>query len=551
MSSAERLEPTASPSPPVSRLSPLARLADGLLVAMFCILLAAAGLSVVMGLIRPGQVAFFNAEFMRSSFAAAGMDPRPFFWIRLALTVIAGSVLIGASVLLFRQRRRQLAATLLAFSFLILSLGIYGGQLFAEFARLTGVAVPFGWSLFTVGLMIFPDGRFAPSWMRWTALIALAMTCAGLLGLLPASFGPIGVFFLLIAVASLIYRYSRLPAGAERQQIRWAFLGFAAGAPLTLVTVSIQSFIGSGDVPARTWIWGDTLVYTVLLPSSHMLIAGGLLISVLRYRLYDADRVISRSVSIGVLTVMLLALFAGAERVVELLGEEWFGEDLGVFAGGLGAAFAAAMIVPLHHRLNHWAEHKFQKDLIRLKHGLPLLVGDMRETAPAGRIAAATLESVVRGVHASRAALVIVGALAEERGIDAESYRLWAREWRPAAAEAFEERRDDAVFPLRVPLEADGHGRIGWLLLGPRPDGSLSGKDERGTLAEIADPVARALEVAAARENREADETRRWQAQESLNAEIRSVNGELVRVLGSLDARLAQLMPLPPAEAAE
>jgi hypothetical protein len=63
--------------------------------------------------------------------------------------------------------------------------------------------------------------------------------------------------------------------------------------------------------------------------------------------------------------------------------------------------------------------------------------------------------------------------------------------------------------------------------------------------------ISLAQSSAAAREKREADRTRRWQAQESLNAEIRSVNGELMRVLGSLDARLALIVPLPPAEAAE
>jgi hypothetical protein len=51
------------------------------------------------------------------------------------------------------------------------------------------------------------------------------------------------------------------------------------------------------------------------------------------------------------------------------------------------------------------------------------------------------------------------------------------------------------LLPVRIPLEADGCGRVGWLLLGPRPDGSLYNKDERETLAEVADPVARALDI--------------------------------------------------------
>jgi hypothetical protein len=60
---------------------------------------------------------------------------------------------------------------------------------------------------------------------------------------------------------------------------------------------------------------------------------------------------------------------------------------------------------------------------------------------------------------------------------------------------------------MRMPLEADGHGRVGWLLLGPRPDGSFYGKDEREALTEIADPVARAVEIVRAREARVAEQS--------------------------------------------
>ena len=57
-------------------------------------------------------------------------------------------------------------------------------------------------------------------------------------------------------------------------------------------------------------------------------LAGGLLISLLRYRLYDAESAISRSVVYGALTLMLLAIFAESEKVIEVMGEEYLGHDL-------------------------------------------------------------------------------------------------------------------------------------------------------------------------------------------------------------------------------
>ena len=283
----------------------------------------------------------------------------------------------------------------------------------------------------------------------------------------------------------------------------------------------------------------------LLIPLMNLLITGGLVVSLLKFRLYDADRVITRSVSFGALTLALLAVFAGSERVIELLGEEYFGHSIGALSGGIGAALAAVLLVPLHHRLNHWAEHKFQKQLMRLKKGLPVLVGDMRETAPVARIAAATLDSVVHGVRASRAALVFEDTLLDARGIEAGEVEQWRMGWTPPPHRGFDIDKADPLFPLRLPLAADSHGRIGWLLLGPRPDGSFYGKDERETLSEIADPVARAIEIAAARESREAQERDLWQDQRALNQQLLSASQETIRVFSDVAKKLDRLLHTP------
>jgi hypothetical protein len=524
---------------PAGLRPPWRRAADAVIVAAFVVLLTMAVTGPLAGLARPGHTEFFAAERSAANFSAAGMDQRLFFWLRLVSTSLAGLVLAGAAALLFRQHRRQSVAAVLSFSFLVLSITIYGVQLLGvpQLFRLASF-VPAAWSLFTIALMIFPDGRFVPSWLRWPALLLVVLTPLGIARLLPIPFGPLGVGFLLLAVGALLLRYRRLAAGTERQQIRWALLGFAAGAPLTILTVSIQSFIG-GDVSPVVWVWGDVLIFTVLLPLSHLLIAGGVVVSLLKYRLYDADAVIARSVSYGALTVVLLALFAGAETVIELLSEEFFGASLGVLAGGLGAAFAALMIVPLHGRLAGWAERRFQKELLALRTGLPALVGDLRETAPVERIAAATLDWVVQGVRASRAALLVDGGVLETRGVARDAVEGWRAAWLPPAGSGLQVDRDDPLFPARVPLEADGHGRVGWLLLGPRPDGSFYGSDERAALADIADPVARALEIAGLRRAREAADRSHWQGQQQLNA-------RLLRTLESIDAKLEQVVaPLP------
>lgn len=495
-----------------------------------------------------------DPETAQQLFSRAGLTAEAMAWFLAIVGALGDGLLVLAAVQLFRRGRWKLVPILLSFAFLAIGLtllnGLLANQLGLSLWRMR-IMMP-AWTLFILAILLFPVGRFAWRWQCWFAAV-LGVATAAIVVAPPEWWGPWSVVHTLALVAaalSLGFRYRAMPPGIERQQLRWALFGFMAGSLALVPAIYLDLFVIPVGLATPVFVWG-VLAEQTSLALVVVLIVGGLLISLVKYRLYDADAVISRSVSIGALTLALLAVFTGTEKVIELLGEEWFGEKLGVLAGGIGAAVAALMIVPLHYRLTHWAEHKFQKQLIRLRHGLPLLVGDMRETAPVARIAAATLDSVVHGVRASRLALLFEGALLDARGIEADRVEAWRKDWNPPPHDGFDIDKADPLFPLRVPLAADGHGRIGWLLLGPRPDGSLYGNDERETLAEIADPVARALEIAAAREKREAEENQRWRVQESLNAEIRRVNSELVRVLGSLDAKLSLLVPVQPAAAAE
>jgi hypothetical protein len=229
----------------------------------------------------------------------------------------------------------------------------------------------------------------------------------------------------------------------------------------------------------------------------------GLIVSILRYRLYDADAVIGRSAAYAVLTVGFVALFAASEKIIELLGQEYLGQNVGSLAGGVAAALAAVAIAPMHDRTRRWAERRFQKGLYRLRHALPPLVGDLRETAGLEQIAGATLDSLIEGVRASRAALIVRDQLLQGRNIAPSEVAEWRSGWTPATHDGVDVHPSDPLFPVRVPLEAEGHGRVGWLLLGSRPDGTLFGKSECNAIEEIAEPVARAIEVALRRQERE------------------------------------------------
>jgi len=435
----------------------------------------------------------------------------------VATDLFTNIAFLCAAALLCRRRREPVPA-ILALAFILSGTNpSWQAVVWFDQPWLTdslGQLTILAWPLLFLGLLVFPDGRMG-SRAVW-AIAAAIFLWTGLSLTDPFGFGAAAgvgitaiIVFLALGVARQLLRYRRMSPGIERQQVRWGIFGFAVGGVCLMISGGM--YFAAGRIGGGAY-WQISLASTLINVLATLCMVGGLLISLMRYRLYDAEAAISRSVAYGALTVALLAIFAGTERVIELLGEDYFGEGLGALAGGLAAAAAAAMISPLHHRVTHWAERRFQKHLLHLRHGLPLLVGDLRETAGLERIAAAVLEAVLKGIRSRHAVLLVGNRIEGVKGIPAQDVDAWLAAWHPPLGDALDCDRRDPLFPMRVPLDADGHGRIGWLLVGPRPDGSFFGKDEREALADIADPVARAIDIVRTREAREAKQESRLAA---------------------------------------
>ena len=452
-------------------------------------------------------------------YRAAGLSPA----IAVALTrgkTLSIAVYIPAAVLLFLRRRREAVPAMLSLGFLLFA-GLENDP------SLAGVSYPVvlilnivSACLLFAALFAFPAGRFEP---RWTAIPPLLLPVLALSWF----FFPAGVQssitslgFLLTALAALVARYRRLDPGAERQQLRWAFFGLAVGLSLQATSVFINLATQAWQGADPRWAAWDYVSSGALDVLTSCAVALGLIVAILRYRLYDADKVIGRSAAYGVLTLGFVVLFAGSQKIIELLGQEYFGQNVGGFAGGIGAALAAVAIAPMHNRAQRWAERRFQKSLYKLRHGLPPLVGDLRETSGLESIAGATLDGLVEGVRTCRAALVARDKLVDAREIPADEVEQWRSRWNPPEHDGTDCDETDALFPVRVPLEAEGHGRVGWLLLGPRPDGTLFGKAEFGAIEEIAEPVARAVQVAISRQEREDRYEQRFAALEAMARQL-------------------------------
>lgn len=454
-----------------------------------------------------------------------GMPIWAFGIVQLLSLAVPLLVLLGASFLLYKRRPRDPEAMLLAFSFLALAFSTSSGSWPFLYARIpdvvSAVTAQIGLALLCIAVAGVPDGRFA--W-PWGHLTLVAATLYGLTGAwLPALSEYAAITF---AVLALIARY-RATAAIARQQIKWVLIG----AVVALLTAAIPIALVFSGVEAAMPPWLQQVARLIPFVLFHIAVPVGMVVSVLAYRLYDSEAAVTRSVAYAALSVAAVGVFAASESVVQSFGQRMVSSQLGSFSGTLATVFTAMMIGPLHARIKRTAERSFRKDLFHMREDLPPLVEDLRETTPLTHIATVVIDRVRAGVRPTVAAIVVGDETVVAQGVDEAAVAAWRTRWAPSPGAGLDCLKADPLFPTRVPLAADGIGQIGWLLLGPRPDGSLYGKDERKALTEIADPVARALAIAATRQARAALHEK---DNRSIRARLDQVEASLARLTAKL-----------------
>ena len=218
----------------------------------------------------------------------------------------------------------------------------------------------------------------------------------------------------------------------------------------------------------------------------------GLLIALLRYRLYDAEVVISRSVNVALITLGVAAVFAATADVLKEFVYNYYGNSGGEGPVIFAAALSTILVNPIQERITRWSENRFQRNLVILRDELPDSVRDLRETGNLGELIDDVLARVIKGVMTTHVAAIIDQGVFRTRGISKEKVEEWRDQTADWTTEDCVVR--DKTFPLRVPLcPGDAEQPLGYLLVGPRPDNSLPSKDEQKALREVAESIARAI----------------------------------------------------------
>ena len=322
-----------------------------------------------------------------------------------------GFALVGSHILIAQPGHRIGRLMLLMGASLVLNVGVqttmeavdpYGLRWGSITGPLRAVADAFGGLALLGGVLIvawFPDGRTTSRLGKTAQALLLVVLLSQLVRLLGPTFideSPLPFVLILgayaTALSDLVVRYRRSD-GVHRAQIRWVL---ASGAVTATLIVALLAF---GD--RFEWLWPLWIASTMLPP-----VAIG--IAITRYRLYDIDRIISRTIAYGVVTAVLFGVFWSVNLLLQGMLNAAMRSDPFVVAGS--TLLVAALFNPLRIRVQRVVDRRFNRDRYDAEQTVAGLAGRLRDEVDVARLRQDILDVVDASVKPTHVHLWLRGA---------------------------------------------------------------------------------------------------------------------------------------------
>ena len=338
------------------------------------------------------------------------------FWVAWGLSWV-GFPLVGALILWQRPGHAigwLLMATGACWAILLVGYGLVG-EMSVWLELVVILAGRLGYTTLIATVVLFPTGRAETRGTRlliWATTIATGcVVVAGLVDpvplqisqqpnplAVPALGGVVGWFnnqgfvivplLMLGALMSLVVRWRR-SSGSERLQYRWFALAVGVAIVALLVTSTLFNAL---DVPE--------LVYAIATAIGLNAVPVAIGVAVTRYRLYEFDRLVSRTISYGLVTVGLLAVYAVLVAAASSLLPE--SSDLAVAASTLAVA---ALFRPVLRRVQGVVDRRFNRERYDALVTVDEFAGRLRHAVDPGLVSGELLSTLTRTVEPASAGL--------------------------------------------------------------------------------------------------------------------------------------------------
>jgi hypothetical protein len=224
-------------------------------------------------------------------------------------------------------------------------------------------------ALLVLVFLLFPTGQFVPRWTRWTLVVFLV-------GQIPSTFFPDVPFtlnayasqvsyLLLIGEAAILavvqlYRYRQVSSPLERQQTKWVVFSiaipisvFVSGSVLALIFPTLAD---TGSHSGSLYQLASTVINTCL----PLLIPLSFGFAMLRYRLWEIDVLINRTLVYGTLTGTLALVYVGLVIGLSALLRGIISQDSSV-AIVISTLAIAVLFQPLRRRIQRVIDRRFYR----------------------------------------------------------------------------------------------------------------------------------------------------------------------------------------------
>jgi hypothetical protein len=351
--------------------------------------LAVVGLVLILMVAgAPLRVGQLLATVDARSLAELGLSPALYARYLTALSLASLAAHLAIAAYIFWRRSAQAICLVVSFTLFTNGATLPLAQFIAPAAGaalhwLTDVIICLGLITSIVLLYVFPDGRFVPGWSRWLAVVWAGMVLVAIFfPALPLSLlrlpAALQVLVLLVWAGTgffaQLYRYRHISSPTQRQQAKWAGLGLLAAVlgPLAyFLSVVIVPQLATGQVPEFLYRRMGAGFFALSL--AGQLVAQGVFtlaqvlfpvlfaIAILRYRLWDIDVIIRRTLVYALLTALLAFTYFGSVLGLESLFSALTGQRQSTLVTVLSTLVIAALFVPLRAGVQRAIDRRFYR----------------------------------------------------------------------------------------------------------------------------------------------------------------------------------------------
>lgn len=262
----------------------------------------------------------WTVEQVRAAEAELGWDPMTQVWLQVSRDLFSMFFCYMLFVILIRGRANDWFRLYVA---LVVILITPNNAMRAAFELFPGlnlfeiVAGAVSWQLFFILFFFFPNGKPTPRWTAWLVavwVISMPFTITADYVQIQAV-AILSYVFVAASVFSQAYRYFRTSNAIERQQTKWLVYLLLFG--LVIILIGAATVIQPPDEANLANELLLTYLFLYAFNSIFLLVPVVITISILRYRLWDIDLIIRRTLIYGMLTVMLGLIYFGSVAILQ------------------------------------------------------------------------------------------------------------------------------------------------------------------------------------------------------------------------------------------